>query len=54
MRQAELAESRFQHRPHMIRIGAGHRLAAQQIAAVGVAQRQRLATRAVAGYGTSL
>ena len=49
-RQAELAERCIQHRPDVIRIGACHRLAAQQIAAVGIAQRQRLATPAVAGH----
>ena len=49
IRQAELTEGRAQHRPHMIRISARHRLAAQQIAAVGIAQRQRLATAAITG-----
>ena len=49
-RQAELPERCFQHRPDVIRISSRHRLAAQQIAAVGVAQRQRLATRPVAGH----
>ena len=54
MRKPELAERRIQHRPHMIGVEARHRLAAQQIPAVGVAQRQRLATGAVAGQEPAL
>src|SRR6266508_2917969 len=49
MRKAELAECRIEHWPYVFGVGARHRLAAQQIPAVGVAQRQRLAMRAVAG-----
>src|SRR3979490_2919329 len=54
MRKAELTESRIEHRPDMIRVGARHRLAAQQISAVGIAQRQWLATHAVAGQKPAL
>ena len=54
MRQAELAERRVEHRPHVIGVGARQRLAAQQIAAVRIGQRQRLATGAVAGQEPAL
>src|SRR3979411_2867461 len=54
MRKAELTEGRIEHRPDMIRVGARHRLAAQQISAVGIAQRQWLATHAVAGQKPAL
>src|SRR6266540_504323 len=54
MRKAELAECRIEHWPYVFGVGARHRLAAQQIPAVGVAQRQRLAMRAVAGQEPAL
>src|SRR3977135_3613599 len=54
MRKAELTEGRIEHRPDMIRVGARLRLAAQQISAVGIAQRQWLATHAVAGQKPAL
>src|SRR5262245_20080713 len=49
MRKAELAEGRIEHRPDMIAVGARHHLAAQEITAVAIAQRQWLAMRAIAG-----
>src|SRR5262245_50335435 len=49
MRKAELAEGRIEHRPDMIGVGARHHLAAQEITAVAIAQRQWLAMRAIAG-----
>ena len=48
-RQAEFAECRIKHRPNMLRIGARQCLTAQQVAAMGIAQRQRLTTRTIAG-----
>src|ERR1700678_4219522 len=54
MRQAELAERRIQHRPDMVGIRARQPLAAQQIAAMGIGDRQRLAAPAVAGQETTL
>ena len=54
MRETEFAKRRIEHRPDMIRVLACHRLASQQISAVGVAQRQRLAVQAVAGEKPAL
>src|SRR3954447_16697868 len=52
--QAELAEGRIDNRPDMIVVGAAQRLAAQQVTAVSVTQRQRLTMRAVAGQKPTL
>src|SRR5947209_1704442 len=54
MRKAKLTERRIQHRPDMIGVGAGQRLAAQQIAAVRIRDRQRLTALAVAGQKPAL
>jgi hypothetical protein len=47
--QAKLAESRFQQRSRATRIDTPHRLTTQQISAVSVADRQRVATLAITG-----
>ena len=53
-RQAELAERRVERCPHMRPVGPRHRLAAQEIAAHRVADRQRIAARFVAGRKPAL
>src|SRR5947209_10887816 len=54
MRKPELAECRIQHRPDMIGVGARQRLTAQQIAAMRIRDRQRLAALAVPGHKPAL
>jgi hypothetical protein len=50
---AKLSERRIQHRPDMIGIRARQRLTAQQIAAVGIGDRQRFAAPARRRSGTN-
>src|SRR6478609_6657043 len=52
--QPELAECCIKHGPHVLGAGSRHRLAAQEIPAVGIRQRQRLTTAAVAGQEPAL
>ena len=53
-RQAEFAERGVEHRPDVLAVRSGQRLAAQQIAAHRIGERQRLATGAVAGQEPAL
>jgi len=53
-RQAEFAERRVEHRPDVLGVALRQRLTAQEIAAVSVGERQRLATGAVAGHEPAL
>lgn len=50
VRQPELAEDGVEHQPDMIGVRAPQVLAAQQIAAMGIAERQRFAPPAVMAY----
>src|SRR4029453_11148745 len=52
--QPVFAERCFQQRPRATRIDTPHRLATQQVAAVGIADRQRIAAPAVIGAEPAL
>src|SRR5215472_2179514 len=53
-RQTKLQKRGVEHRPDMLAVSAPQRLAAQQVPAVGIAQGQRFAVRAIAGQKPAL